>query len=335
MLRAIPEHADLLGARIDAIDGVPVEQVFQRIRRYNGGTEIWRRLVLAPMMESPGLLNAAGIAREATAVTYSGVLLNGTRFERRIEGEVRDQAAPVSATERLIYPATAGGEMRSLISSESDLPVYLRSIGHLFSMETLPERGLYIGLAFNADADEEPMSAFIARIRQRIANEAPAYAVVDLRTNTGGDFTTTYRFASELPSLVDHVYVLNSGWTLSAAMHTAAAIEQAAPDRVTMVGAPVGDRMSFWSEGGAFVLPNAPIIASYTAGRHNFAGPCDDLNTCFWLSALPSQYPVRVRSLEPDIAAPLTFAAYRALRDPAMDAVLAQEARRRSSARRP
>jgi len=34
---------------------------------------------------------------------------------------------------------------------------------------------------------------------------------------------------------------------------------------------------------------------------------------------------VRVDTLEPDIAAPLTFAAYRARRDPALEAVLARE----------
>jgi hypothetical protein len=111
-------------------------------------------------------------------------------------------------------------------------------------------------------------------------------------------------------------------------MHFAAALKQAAPDRVTLVGEPVGDRLRFWSEGGAFVLPNAQMIATYTAGQHNFGGPCRDLSTCFWLSALPIAYPVRVRTLDPDVPAPLTFAAYSTNRDPAMEAVMAREANR-------
>ena len=332
VLRAIPAHADLLGARIDTIDGVAAGTVFQRIHHYNGGIETWRRQALTPMLESPGLLHAAGIARTSDALTYAGTLLNGEPFERRVEGEERGQTAPISSTARLIFPTGADAPMQSLLSENDSLPVYLRSRSTLFSLESLPERGLYIGLGFNSDADEETMASFLDRTRTRITAEARAYAVVDLRTNTGGDFTTTYRFATELPSLVEHVYVLTSGWTLSAAMHAAAAIKQSAPDRVTLVGAPVGDRMSFWSEGGAFVLPNAPMIVSYTAGRHNFAGPCNDLDACFWLSALPDRYPVRIPSLDPEIPAPLTFAAYSARRDPGMEAVLAQEASRRSFA---
>jgi hypothetical protein len=74
------------------------------------------------------------------------------------------------------------------------------------------------------------------------------------------------------------------------------------------------------------------MIVSYTTGRHNFAGPCNDLDACFWLSALPDRYPVRIPSLDPEIPAPLTFAAYSARRDPGMEAVLAQEASRRSFA---
>jgi hypothetical protein len=69
----------------------------------------------------------------------------------------------------------------------------------------------------------------------------------------------------------------------------------------------------------------------YASGRHVYDGPCRDRATCFWLN---DRYPVRVTTLEPDLAAPLTFAAYRANRDPAMEAVLAAEVRRRSSAHR-
>ncbi|MBC7768633.1 MAG: hypothetical protein H7124_07580 [Phycisphaerales bacterium] len=327
VLRAAPAYADLLGARIEAIDGVAVEDVFQRIRIYNGGTEQWRRQELTPMLESPGLLHAAGVTREAEALTFSGVAADGQFFERRIEGEARGQAAPISSTTRLLYPAAPGGAMASLLARDESAPLYLRSPA-FFQHEALAGDGLYVKISHNGDTDDEPIGDFLEHVRARLAQHRPAYVVVDLRMNTGGDFTSTYRFARELPSQTDRVYVLISGWTLSAAMHAAAAIEQAAPDRVTLVGAPVGDRLSFWSEGGQFVLPNAPMIVSFTTGRHNFGGPCEDLEQCFWLSALPDQYPVRVAALDPDIAAPLTFEAYRARRDPALDAVLAREAAR-------
>lgn len=333
VLRAAPDLADLLGARIDAIDGIPIEQVYQRIRHYNGGTDIWRRQALTPFLESPGLLQAAGVTADPAAVTYSGILATGERFARRLEGEERGQAAPISSTARLIFPFASDSAMPSLLSRDADLPVYLRSYGTLFYLDDLPDNGLYVGLGFTSDTDEEPIAGFLARTTARLTETRPNYAVLDLRTNSGGDLTTTYDFGRDLPARVEHVYVLISGWTLSAAMHLAAIIEQTAPDRVTLVGAPVGDRMSFWSEGGRFVLPNTPLIATYTAGRHNFAAPCDDLEVCFWLTAPGGRFHVETPTLDPDISAPLTFAAYRSLRDPAMEAVAASEARRRADVR--
>jgi hypothetical protein len=91
---------------------------------------------------------------------------------------------------------------------------------------------------------------------------------------------------------------------------------------VKIVGEEVGDRLDFWAEGGSFKLPNAFLSVSYAAGRHVYNAPCTDRETCFWLN---DRYPVRVTTLHPDIEAPLTFTAYRAGRDPAMDAVLARQ----------
>ena len=127
------------------------------------------------------------------------------------------------------------------------------------------------------------------------------------------------------------IYVLTSPWTFSAAITTVAALKDEGGRQVIIVGEEVGDRLDFWAEGGSFELPNAFLLANYAAGRHVYDGPCRNLNQCFWLDY---RYPVRVSSLAPDIAAPLTFAAYRENRDPAMEAVLAREARRDSSARR-
>ncbi len=126
--------------------------------------------------------------------------------------------------------------------------------------------------------------------------------------------------------------MFTSPWTFSAAITTVAALEDAGGDQVTIVGELVGDRLDFWAEGGSFNLPNAFVQVHYASARHRYNGPCRDRDTCFWLN---DRYPVRVRTLEPDIAAPLTFAAYREYRDPAMEAVLRRQARRRSSARMP
>src|SRR4029078_3105969 len=62
VLWASPANAELLGARIDTIDGRSIADIYARIRRYQGGTDAHRQRELTPMLESPALLQAAGVA---------------------------------------------------------------------------------------------------------------------------------------------------------------------------------------------------------------------------------------------------------------------------------
>lgn len=322
VLWTIPEQRDLLGARIDTIDGHSVDAVYRSIRRYVGGTEAHRRVTLIPMLESPALLHAAGIADARGALTLSGVLADGSAFERRIMAEERGRAAWVSSTSRTLFPRRPGGPMLSLLAPDADLPVYLRHSSELFTMEALPGNGLYVGLGFNGDSDDAPIATFLADVGARLSSVRPSFVVLDMRMNGGGDYTLTYRFARELPRMAQGapIYALTSPFTFSAAITTLGALEEVGGDQVIIVGEPVGDRLDFWAEGGAFTLPNAFVQVYYASGRHVYDGPCSDARTCFWLN---ERYPVRVQSLSPDIHAPLTFEAYRQLRDPAIEAVQA------------
>ena len=322
-----PAFADLLGARIDTIDGKRIDDVYKIIRRYHGGTEAYRRVRLIPMLESPALLQAAGVAKDRNALTLTGVLGDGTPFTRRIEAEQRDRSAWVSSTARTLYPRAPGDRMVSLLKPGANMPVYLQDPSKLFTIATLPRSGLYIGLTHNADGDEEPIGPFLNAALARVREDHPAFVVLDMRMNGGGDYTKTYAFARALPGAADRadLYVLTSPFTFSAAITTVAALREGGGARVKIVGEEAGDRLDFWAEGGAFRLPNAFVTVSYAAGRHVYDGPCTDAELCFWLN---DRYPVRVATLKPDIAAPLTFAAYHKGIDPAMAAVLAREGSR-------
>jgi hypothetical protein len=99
--------------------------------------------------------------------------------------------------------------------------------------------------------------------------------------------------------------------TFSAAITTAAFIEEAGGDRVKIVG---GDRSSFFSEGGEACSPNLKVCAYYQTAKHDYAHPCTDWHECFWLNWL---YPVRVKSLQPNVLVPLRFEDWNAGHDAA------------------
>jgi len=326
ILRTKADQAALLGARIDAIDGRPTGVVFDAAKKYVGGTDEHRRMLLTRFMRSPELLHAAGLAREPGALTLTGVRADGTAFETRMAGEALAMDVPyVPNVVRLLYPTvTADSGWQSFIKEDQKLPLYLQSSRKLFVTAPLERNGLYIGISHNADGDEEKIGAFLRDAEQQIRALKPGYIVVDMRMNGGGDYTMTHDFGSRLPSMAPsaHIYVLTSNYTFSAAITTIGFIKQAGGDRVTIVGAPVGDRLTFWAEGGHFFLPNVQVGVNYAAGMHDYAHACWNVFACFWLNYL---YPVQVTTLQPDVAAPLTFNDYRALRDPALDAVMARE----------
>lgn len=325
VLRTSRATAALLGARIDRIEGRSAEEIFRRIRRYAGGTEARRRTQLIPMLESPGLLVAAGLASDRRALTISGVLSDGTPFERRVEAEERDRAAQISNTAQLLFP---NAPRTSFLQDHGALPVSLRNSGDLFRIDDLPHGGVYVRMAHNGDPDEGEIATFLNAVNDRVRSDRPGFVVLDMRMNGGGDYTTTYAFARAFPEVVGpagRIYVLTSPFTFSAAITTVAALKDAGGSRVTLVGEEVGDRLSFWAEGQGFSLPNAFFTVFYATAKHDYGAPCRDRSICFWLN---DRYPVRVASLAPDIEAPMTFAAYRAGRDPALEAVLHRETER-------
>jgi hypothetical protein len=335
VVRAKPAFADLLGARIETIDGRPVADIFAAVRRYAGGEDALRRAFLTPLFESPDLLAAAGVAREAQRLTLGGFFADGAPFTRTVDAEVRAPNAPVSATQRLLYPVSSGSsEVWLSAALAAPTPLWLREPGKLFTAAPLDRGGYYISLTYNDDGDEESIGAFLDRATNVIRSARPPYVVLDMRMNDGGDFTTTWPFADQLARTIApdaQIYVLTSTWTFSAAITTVARLKQTGRDRVVIVGEPVGDRLVFWAEGGAFTLPNTRLQVSFTTGLHDYTRPCRDRSRCYWLN---ERFPARAPTLAPDVAAPLTFAAWAAGRDPALDAVMAREAatpRRRAS----
>ena len=100
----------------------------------------------------------------------------------------------------------------------------------------------------------------------------------------------------------------------------ATASMRAAPERVTIVGEPVGDRLNFFAEGKSVMLAHSKEYVLPATERHDYRHGCRSHDDCHRPVVTR---PIAVPSLDPDIAAPWTIEAYRAARDPAMEAVAA------------
>ncbi len=318
IVSAPADRARLIGRRVLRINGRDWQRVRAAYARYQGGMPGFRDQFVTLFMELPALLAAAGLGEDPDRIhlTLSGrarraevVTIDAVMEPYRGEAAFTGQPVLLDAA-RMLPPASA--------------PLYLREPEQAFRL-TFPAEidGAYIQLK----AVRGPgISSFLENTLAELRRRRPRNIVVDLRFNIGGDLNLARDFMRALPALArSRVYAITSGRTFSAAISSLGYLKQAAGDRLTIVGEPIGDRLEFWAEGDILPLPGLGGMLLYATERHNYMTGCPEADC----HAAIREHPIRVRSLQPDIPAPLTWADFRAGRDPAMAAIVRDAGRRR------
>jgi hypothetical protein len=324
VLRANPANADLLGARLVAIDGRPIPQVRAAARTLAGGTDAWRDRNDAYFFESPEQMEALDVIASADRASYRFQLANGRSVTRRFTPEAANPNRVRANSDRWFYPAPVEGEAdnwRALLRQEQ-APWSLQEPDRAFRMRDAPEIDAYvIEMRQNTSSDDTDIAEFMLDSLENARASGRRNIVLDMRMNGGGDLNNTRAWVRRLPRAVPgRVFVLTSPWTFSAAISTVGYLKQSAPERVVIVGEMVGDRLDFHAEGGTFTLPNSGGAVLPATERHDYRTGCRNIENCHGSVV---RHPIEVQSLAPDINAPWTIEAYRAGRDPAMEAVAA------------
>jgi hypothetical protein len=324
VLRASPANADLLGAQLVAVDGRPIAQVRDVARSLSGGTAAWRDRNAPYFFESPEQMHALGVAASPERASYRFRLANGRTVTRRFAPEPANPDRVRANSDRWFYPEPMEGEdqtWRTLLSPEQ-APWSLREADARFRMRDAPEIDAFvIEMRQNNSSEGYDIVDFMLDSILAAARSGRSNIVLDMRMNGGGDLNYTRSWARRLPRVVSgRVFVLTSPWTFSAAISTIGYLKQEAPERVVIIGETVGDRLDFHSEGDVVALPNAGAEILNATERHDYRTGCRGIENCHGPVV---RNPIAVESLAPDIEAPWTIEAYRAGRDPAMEAVAA------------
>jgi hypothetical protein len=314
VMRASPAHAELLGARLTAIDGIPVAAIRDSGRTLFGGVPVWRDRNLPQFLESPDQLHVLGIARTSNAADYSFVTDLGKAITTRLVAGTEDSSSP--QPDFLLYGERAEGWS----SVAPTLPWSLQDPETSFRWRSDPEvNGLVIQMRRIVDGPGQSILAFLDSMKAKIAAEHPQNVVVDLRMNSGGNLNNTRDFMKALPGMVPgRVFVITGPGTFSAAISTTGYLKQAAPERVTIVGEEAGDRLVFFAEGRPATAPNSGMTIGIATQRHDYRGGCKAFTDCH---GPVIRFPIAIPTLAPDLPAPLTFADWKAGRDPAIEAI--------------
>jgi hypothetical protein len=319
---AIPETAlELLGARLVAVEGRSVQRIRDVLRSFSGGTPAYRDLVAAGVLASPEQLHAVGLSRRADATRYAFITAEGLRIERTLG--VPAPSAPPSA-------------WRSLPDATSGAWAY-QAPGDPFRLHDAPEiDAIVVQLRQHLDAGGRRIADFLREAERQRADRGRSHVVLDMRFNSGGNFLLTRDFIIKWPERVPGRFVvLTSPKTQSAAITSIAYLKQAAPDRVRIVGEPVGDRLMFFSDGLPILLPHSGRYFLPATMRMDYHDGCRKYDDCFEAVAQPGQpvaaavlpflgrldrLPLAVATLEPDVPVAWTIDAWLSGRDPMMDA---------------
>jgi hypothetical protein len=320
------DNADLLGARLVAVEGRPIESIIAILLSFAGGTPAHREVIAAQVLASPGQLNAVGLARGRDSVGYEFITSAGTKLSRALSARSSSQGA---AWRGLPNPETAAWAFR-----QPEQP---------FRFRDAPEiDGVVVQLRRTFDAGEQKIADFLEQAEQKRSALGRKQVVLDMRFNGGGNFLLIRDFMIRWPARVPgRFYVLTSRQTFSAAITGIAYLEQAGKERVTIVGEPVGDRLMFFSDGLPIRLPHSGRYFLPAVVRMDYADGCRKYDDCAEAIAQPgrpvaagalpmlgpvARLPIAIPTLEPDIPVAWTIDAWSNGSDPVMDAVAASMA---------
>jgi hypothetical protein len=287
--RAGASSAAACGARLLAVNGMPVEEVYQRVSTVvSAENDQWLRAVVPMRMVRSEVLEAVGVTPIGGFTTFSFQSPSGARFDLPLAALEPRDAAP-------IIDAPFKGD---------DLPLAMQhpELNYWYTWD--PSIGL-LYLQYNVCADDPQKSfATVAREMQGIVlTETVRTFVIDLRKNGGGSSEVLQPFIDALPGipqLQGRVFALIGRGTFSSAMLNAVGLRRAG---AILVGEGTGGKPNSFGEVRSLVLPSSGVRLYYST---RFIKADDGF----------------ADTLAPDIAVPLTSDDFFAKRDATLDAVM-------------
>ncbi|QIG51680.1 hypothetical protein G5V57_30585 [Nordella sp. HKS 07] len=327
VVKARDDNVDILGAKLVAVDGRPVEGLLVELRNFIGGADTLFANHVPRLLVSPELLNAAGLGDNPAMSRLRLRLADGTEVERTLSGG-KPEAPPRKnywpVRDLSPIPIATNDDGWPHVLSRWRVPAYLSRPDQAYWHEIPAGSGfLYMQLNRIKNAWPEPLATYLDGVLGEIKTKGVKDVVVDLRFNRSGNYVLAADFTRRLARTVPEdgrIFILSGTNTYAAGIAMLARLKYFAGARGLQIGGPPGDRGQFWADGGRTVLPNSKIPVRYATAFHDWEKGCglSDIGHCFLFNYA---YGVAPGSLDPQVEAPLTFADYLAARDPAMEEV--------------
>ena len=302
IIGADPQHKDLLGAQVVRFGTHSIEEVMNALDPViSRDNELWPSQIGPYRMRSLPLLSALGVAPDIHRISLDIVDAAGQRRTAIVDAEAsHPDIWNEFPADWLTYAQTLG----------TPLPLYLKNTRSSYWFE-YDSSSKIVYFQFNRVLNDknESLAAFSERLFQFIKEHDVSKLVIDMRWNNGGNTFFSRPLLnriirSDKVNQPGKLFVIIGRRTFSAAQNTATFFERYT--NATFVGEPTGSSPNFVGEETPFSLPYSKIVAN--------------VSDLYWESSWPQDHR---KWIAPQIYVPPTFAAYRANRDPALEAILA------------
>jgi hypothetical protein len=302
-VRAADEaHKDLLGARVLKFGKLDAPQAFERVKAYCSVDNVMGYLDGVPLLlSSPLILEAIGASDTTERAELTVRPRDGAERTVKLDAIRVTVGAHGQKSETENWP-------RAHELPGAPVPLYLQKRESTLWREYVPERKLlYVFFGAIADPADSTIERFARELSDFIESNDVQHLVIDMRTNGGGDTGLVLPLvhgliACDKVNQPGKLFVIIGRRTFSAAQNTVNMIET--HTKATFVGEPTGSRPNFVGESTWFLLP-----------YHGNRVYC---SSRYWQFRVSTDKRIWV---EPQLAAPLSFAQYVENRDPAMEAI--------------
>lgn len=302
-------HADLVGARVERIGDATAAEAYQRVRTCIGrDNEMDVRYFAPQLLAMPEMLHGLALASDA----------DSARFELSVNGRTRvvwlhaQPSLPPRPGDTDNTWRRRPGWTDARDAARSPDPLWLRVAPDtvLWWLTEIPGQHTgYVQINQMQNGDSVAFEDFATRVLTFVDTARIDKLVLDLRLNRGGNgglLAPLERGLLRRPKVNarGRLFVLMGRSTFSAAQFFLDDLQKFS--EATFVGEPSGSKGNTYGDSRQRVLPNSGVTVR--------------ASVYYWQDWSPTD---TRQFTAPDVYAPLTFAGYRASRDPALAAALA------------
>jgi hypothetical protein len=292
VLNTTAEYADLLDARLVAIEGKPLDDVMKLIAGiipHENQAQVKSKAL--GYLSSTEILHGLGVIPTAESVRFSVIRPDGRKITRDLR--------PADTRTR---PAWMIGPKK-----DTEVPLYRRKQALFYWFEYLPDdRALYIKYNSCREMPTKPFADFTREAFAVADAHGTEKLIIDLRNNGGGDSGLFQPFLDEIgrhPAFKTKggLFVIVGRQTFSSAILNALELRREAG--AILAGEPTGGKPNHFGEVQTFRLPNSGLPVSYSTKYFQETGDDPD-------------------SIYPDILVETSIADYRTGVDPVLARIL-------------